>query len=81
MIYLVVFLRMVNMGVQVEICARKVIWRVNNNRKIVNFCDFYIIIFLQRIFEALNRIFRLLKNHENRVFQGTLCLCSSNKRY
>jgi hypothetical protein len=34
-----VFLHMVNMGVQVEICARKGFWRVNNSGKPTNFRD------------------------------------------
>jgi hypothetical protein len=51
---------MVNMGAQIGICARKVVWRVNNNKKPVIFCDIlYHLndIFLQRVFEALKRIF------------------------
>ena len=51
---------MVNMGVYVEIRARKFIWRVNNNGKPVNFRNILYslnVIFLQRIIEALKRIF------------------------
>jgi hypothetical protein len=64
MIYFVVLLCMLYMGVQVENCAFKVIWRVNNNRKPTIFCDvlYYLnAIFLQRIFEALKSIFRYSK--------------------
>jgi hypothetical protein len=39
MIYLVMFWHMVNMGLQVEICAREVVWRVNNMRKPMIFYD------------------------------------------
>jgi hypothetical protein len=64
MIYLVVLLCMLNMGVQVEICAREVVWRVNNNRKPTNFCDILYclnVIFLQCVFEALNNVFSYSK--------------------
>jgi hypothetical protein len=64
MIYIVVFLCMVNIGVQVEICAHKVILMVNNSRKPVIFCDVLYhlnVIFLQRIFEGLNNVFSYSK--------------------
>jgi hypothetical protein len=64
MIYLVVLLRMLNMGVQVEICVREVIWMVNNNRKPMNFCDILYhlnVIFLQCVFEALKSVFSYSK--------------------
>jgi hypothetical protein len=61
MIYLVVLLCMINMGVQVEICALEVVWMVNDDEKPKNFCDIlYCLnaIFLQRVFEALKSVFR-----------------------
>jgi hypothetical protein len=64
MIYLVLLLRMVNMGVQVEICAREIVLRVNNNRKPTIFCDVLYplnVIFLQHVFEALKSVFRYSK--------------------
>jgi hypothetical protein len=59
-----VLLCMLNMGVQVQICAREVIWMVYNNRKPTNFCDILYclkVIFLQRVFEALNNVFSYSK--------------------
>jgi hypothetical protein len=47
----------------VEICARKVIWRVNNNKKPMIFRDVLYhlnVIFLQHVFEALESVFRFL---------------------
>jgi hypothetical protein len=38
-IYLVSLFHMINMGVQVEICAREVIYRVKKNGKPTNFCN------------------------------------------
>jgi hypothetical protein len=64
MIYLVMFLCMVNKGVQVEICAREVVGRVNNNKKVGIFCDVLYhlnVIFLQCIFEGLKSVFRNAK--------------------
>jgi hypothetical protein len=83
MIYLVLLLCMVNMGLQVEICVREVVWRVNNNRKPVIFCDVLYhlnVIFLQRVFEGLKSVFSNSKTTRQRCTKGTLCLCSSNKR-
>jgi hypothetical protein len=65
MIYLMVFLHMLNIGVQVETCVCEVIWRVNNDRKLVIFCDVLYhlnIIFLQHVFEALKRVFSYSKS-------------------
>jgi hypothetical protein len=62
--YLVVLLHMLNMGLQIEICAREVVWMVNNSKKLVNFRDILHcldVIFLQRVFEALNRVFSYSK--------------------
>jgi intracellular sulfur oxidation DsrE/DsrF family protein len=58
--YLMVLFHMLNMGVQVQICAREVIWMVYNNKKLVNFCEILYclkVIFLQHDFEALNNVF------------------------
>jgi hypothetical protein len=55
---------MLNMGVQVEICAREVVWMMNNNEKPTKFRDilYYLnVIFLQRVFEALKSIFSYSK--------------------
>jgi hypothetical protein len=60
----VVLLHMVNMGVLVEICVREVVGRVNNNGKLVIFCDVlyhFNVIFLQRVFEGLNNVFSYSK--------------------
>jgi hypothetical protein len=62
--YLVVFLHMLYMSVQVEFCVHEVLWRVNNNRKPMKFRDilYYLnAIFLQRVFEALNNVFKYSK--------------------
>jgi hypothetical protein len=58
--YLIVLLRMLNMGVHIEICACEVVWRVKNSGKPAKFRDilYYLnVIFLQRIFEDLKSIF------------------------
>jgi hypothetical protein len=55
---------MENMVVQVEICARKFVWRVNKIIKPMIFCDILYhlnAIFLQCVFEVLKCIFRYLK--------------------
>jgi hypothetical protein len=62
--YFMVFLRMPNMGVQVQICALEVVWMVYNNKKPVNLCDILYclkVIFLQHVFEALNNVFSYSK--------------------
>jgi hypothetical protein len=62
--YLMELLHMLNMGVHFQICAHKVVWMVYNSRKPVNFCDILYclkVIFLQRIFEALNNVFSYSK--------------------
>jgi hypothetical protein len=59
-IYLLLLFCMLNMGVQVEIFAREVFWRVNNSRKPAIFCDVLYhlnVMFLQRVFEALKSVF------------------------
>jgi hypothetical protein len=59
-----VLLHMINMGVHVQICVHEVIWMVYNSRKLVNLCDILYclkVIFLQRIFEALNNVFSYSK--------------------
>jgi hypothetical protein len=64
MIYLVVFLCMLNMGVQVKICAHEVVWMVNNNEKVANFHNILYrsnVIFLQRVFEGLSNVFSYSK--------------------
>jgi hypothetical protein len=63
-IYLVVLLCMLNMSVQIEICAREVTWRMNNNGKPTNFHDILYclnVIFLQCVFEGLNNVFSYSK--------------------
>jgi hypothetical protein len=70
-------------GCNVQICACEVVWMVYNNRKLVNFCDILYclkVIFLQCVFEALNNVFSYSKTQEQRVYQGTLYLYSSNER-
>jgi hypothetical protein len=65
MCHLMVLLRMLNIGVHVQIFARKVVWMVYNNRKPVNLCDILYclkVIYLQRVFEALNNVFSYSKN-------------------
>jgi hypothetical protein len=62
--YLVVLLRMLNMGVQVEMFAHEVVWMVNNIKKTTNFHDILYhlnVIFLQLVFEGLNSVFRYSK--------------------
>jgi hypothetical protein len=62
--YLMVLLCMLNMGVHFQICVCEVVWMVYNNRKPVNFCDILYclkVIFLQRVFEALNNVFSYSK--------------------
>jgi hypothetical protein len=62
--YLVVLMCMLNMGVQVEICAHEVVWKANNHRKPVIFCDVLYhlnAIFLQCIFYGLNNVFSYSK--------------------
>jgi hypothetical protein len=64
-IYLVVLLCMLNMGVQIEICECKVVWRVNNSGKPMNFHDFLYclnVIFLQCVFEAPKSVFSYSKS-------------------
>jgi hypothetical protein len=76
-IYLVLFLHMVNMGVQVEICAREVIRRENNNKKPTIFCDVLYhlnVIFLQRVFEALKSVLGTRKPQEQSVPRNTMSL-------
>jgi hypothetical protein len=48
MIYLVVLMCMINMGVNIEICVREIVWRVNNNEKPTKFRD--ILYYLNAIF-------------------------------
>jgi hypothetical protein len=58
--YLMVLLCMLNMGVHFQISVCKVIWMAYNNIKLVNLrSNLYClkVIFLQRVFEALNNIF------------------------
>jgi hypothetical protein len=52
-IYIVVLLRMINMGVQVEIFVCKVVWMANKSVKPMIFYDILYclnVIFLQRVF-------------------------------
>jgi hypothetical protein len=52
------------MGVHVQIFAREVVWMVYKKKQLVNFCDilyFLKVIFLQRVFEALNSVFSYSK--------------------
>jgi hypothetical protein len=74
---------MVNMGLQVEICACEVIWKVNNNRKPMIFCDVLYhlnVIFLQRVFEGLKSIFSNSKTTRQRCTKGTLVSAAQMKR-
>jgi hypothetical protein len=64
-------------GLQFEICAREVIWRVNNSRKSVIFYDVLYhlnVIFLQRVFEGLKSIFSNAKPREQSVMRHTVSL-------
>jgi hypothetical protein len=65
MIYLVVLLHMLNMGVQVEICARESHLDGEQQQKTNEFLRHFIyhlnVIFLQRVFEALNSVFSYSK--------------------
>jgi hypothetical protein len=53
--YLVVLLHILNMGIQVEICAREIVLMVNNSRKTMIFHDilYYLnVTILQCVFET-----------------------------
>jgi hypothetical protein len=83
MIYHVLFLHMVNIGLQIEICACGFVWRVNNSRKPEIFCDILYhlnVIFLQHVFEGLKSIFSNSKTMIQRCTEGALCFCNSNER-
>jgi hypothetical protein len=68
------------MGVNVQICAREVVWVVYNSRKLVNFCDILYclkVIFLQHGLEALNSVFsysKTLRTECTNVLRYTLSL-------
>jgi hypothetical protein len=83
MISLVFFLHMVNMGLQVEICVCKFIWKANNNIKLVIFCDILYhlnVILLQHVFGGLKSVFINSKATRQRCINGTMCLYNSNER-
>jgi hypothetical protein len=82
-IYHVLFLHMVNIGLQIEICACGFVWRVNNSRKLEIFCNVLYhlnVIFLQHVFEGLKSIFSNSKTMIQRCTKGALYICNSNER-
>jgi hypothetical protein len=73
---------MVNMGLQFEICARGVVWKVNNSIKPVIFCDILYhlnVIFLQRVFEGLKSVFSNSKTTRQRCTEGTVVSAAQMK--